>query len=189
MHKSTVVILLVALFSGAAQAGRDDWDDGAQNRHKPKWQQRDYAVIRRVQPRYEQISQPRQECRSEWVTESAPQSPSPQYGGALIGGAAGGAIGTQVGKGRGRDVAIVAGTLIGAMIGNHVADPYRAQPQNTSVNREVQRCQQVNDYRQQVRDYQVDYEYRSQIYSTTMQRYPGEPGSRLPVRVLVELDE
>lgn len=188
MQKSTVVILLVALFSGAAQAGRD-WDGESQYRHQPKWQQKDYAVIRSVQPRYEQISQPRQECRSEWVTETAPQSTSPQYGGALLGGAAGGAIGTQVGKGRGRDVAIVAGTLIGAMIGNHVADPYQTPAQPQTVSREVKRCQQVNDYRQQVRDYQVDYEYRSQVYSTTMQRYPGEPGSRLPVRVLVELDE
>ncbi|WP_051534707.1 glycine zipper 2TM domain-containing protein [Deefgea rivuli] len=188
MHKSTVVILLVALFSGAAQAGRDDWDDESQNRHQPKWQQKDYAVIRSVQPRYEQISQPRQECRSEWVTESVPQQAAPSYAGTIIGGVAGGVLGHQVGKGRGRDVATVAGTLIGAMVGNHVADPYRAQ-QTQTVNREVQRCQQVNDYRQQVRDYLVDYEYRSQIYSTTMPRYPGEPGSRLPVRVLVELDD
>ena len=184
MQKSTVVILLAVLFSGAAQAGRD-WDEPAQ--HQAKWQQRDYAVIRSVQPRYEQISQPRQECHSEWVTESVQQNNAPQYGGAILGGAAGGAIGTQVGKGRGRTVAIVAGTLIGAMIGNQVNNSAPAQTQ--TVNREVQRCRQVSDYRQQVRDYQVTYEYRSQIYSATMQRYPGEPGARLPVRVLVELDE
>ncbi len=185
MQKSTVIILLAVLFSGAAQAGRD-WDEPARHQSS-KWQQRDYAVIRSVQPRYEQISQPRQECHSEWVTESVQQNNAPQYGGAILGGAAGGALGTQVGKGRGRTVAIVAGTLLGAMVGNQVSNSAGTPAQ--MVDREVQRCRQVSDYRQQVRDYQVTYEYRSQIYSATMQRYPGEPGARLPVRVLVELDE
>ncbi|WP_297572428.1 glycine zipper 2TM domain-containing protein [uncultured Deefgea sp.] len=188
MQKSMLVMFIMALLSGAAQADRD-WDDDSHKRHQPKWQQRDFAVIRSVQPRYESIGQPRQECRSEWVTETVAQPTSPNYGGAIIGGAAGGAIGTQVGKGRGRNVAIVAGTLIGAVIGNHVADPYRGTAPTNTVNREVQRCHPVNDYRQQVRDYLVAYEYRSQMYTTTMLRYPGDVGSRLPVRVLVELDD
>ena len=188
MRASAILGLVVSLLAGAVQAGHD-WDDDGERRHQPKWKQKDYAIIRSVQPRYEQINQPRQECRSEWVTETIAQPAQPHYGGALIGGAAGGALGTQVGKGRGRDVAIVAGTLLGAMIGDHMADPTRGSPTTQTVNREVQRCQQVNDYRQQVRDYQVAYEYRSQIYSTTMSRYPGEVGSRLPVRVLVELDD
>ncbi|MBM5572849.1 MULTISPECIES: glycine zipper 2TM domain-containing protein [Deefgea] len=188
MRTWAILGLVVSLFASTAHAGRG-WDDDRDRHHQPKWQQKDYAVIRSVQPRYEQISQPRQECRSEWVTETVAQPSSPHYGGAILGGAAGGAIGTQVGKGRGRDVAIVAGTLLGAMIGDHVADPTRSSATTQTVNREVQRCREVNDYRQQLRDYRVDYEYRSQIYSTTMQRYPGEPGSRLPVRVLVELDD
>ncbi|MGL4996776.1 MAG: glycine zipper 2TM domain-containing protein [Deefgea sp.] len=188
MRTWAILGLVVSLLAGTVQAGRD-WDDDRERYQKPKWKQKDYAVIRSVQPRYEQISQPRQECRSEWVTETVAQPAGPHYGGTIIGGAAGGAIGTQVGKGRGRDVAIVAGTLIGAMIGNHVADPTRGTASAQTVNREVQRCRQVNDYQQQVRDYLVGYEYRSQIYSTTMQRYPGEVGSRLPVRVLVELDD
>ncbi|WP_203563929.1 hypothetical protein [Deefgea sp. CFH1-16] len=84
-----LVMFLMALLSGAAQADRD-WGDDSHKRHQPKWQQRDSAVIRSVQPRYESIGQPRQECRSEWVMEIVAQPTSPNYGGAIIGGAAGG---------------------------------------------------------------------------------------------------
>lgn len=186
MRAWAILGLALTVLASTVQAGRD-WDDD--DHRKPKWKKKDYAVIRSVVPQYEQVSMPRQECRSEWVTETVAQPSNPNYGGAILGGAAGGAIGTQVGKGRGRDVAIVAGTLIGAMIGDHVADPYRNTARPQTVSREVQRCREVNDYRQQLRDYRVDYEYRSQIYSTTMNRYPGAPGTRLPVRVLVELDD
>ncbi|WP_182075566.1 hypothetical protein [Deefgea sp. CFH1-16] len=49
----------------------------------------------------------------------------------------------------------MAGTLIGAMIGDYVADPYRGTVPTNTLNRAVQRCHPVNDYRQQVRDYLV----------------------------------
>ncbi|WP_373973758.1 glycine zipper 2TM domain-containing protein [Chitinibacter sp. SCUT-21] len=162
----------------------DDWDDYKQPK---RWKQRDYAIIRSVTPQYERWSQPRQECSSEWVTENVVSNNNPNYTGTIIGGVAGGVLGHQVGKGRGKDVATVAGTLIGAMVGNHLSDPSarRVDP----VQREVKRCREVNDYREQVRDYRVDYEYRSQIYSTTMTRYPGRPGARIPVKLIVELDD
>ena len=182
-HIMQVAMLAVCMASGAVLAD-DDWNE--RGRGKAHWKQKDYAVIRSVTPQYEAVRQPRQECRSEWGTEAAPRNTN--YAGTIIGGVAGGVLGHQVGKGRGRDVATVAGTLIGAMVGDHMADPYRGSRVAT-VDREVQRCRQVDDYTQRLRDYRVDYEYRSQIYSTTMQRYPGNPGSRLPVRVMVELDD
>lgn len=188
MRNFTFLLIATSLISGAAFAG-NDWDPYSTH-GGPQWKQRDFAIIRNVTPQYEQISQPRQECNSEWVTETLPAPRAPNsVAGTILGGAAGGAIGHQIGKGRGKAVATVAGTIIGALVGEQIADPYNATPTANTVSREVQRCRQVNDYAQRVRDYRVDYEYRSQIYSTTMNRYPGEPGSRLPVRVMVELDD
>jgi uncharacterized protein YcfJ len=182
MRHFTLVLLASLLASTAVQADTD-WD-----RHdRPRWNQRDMAIIRNVTPQYEQVAQTRQECRSEWVSETVP-APKTNYAGTILGGVTGGVIGHQIGKGRGKTVATVAGTLIGAMIGDHVSDPY---PNNRAevVDREVQRCRPVNEYTQRVRDYRVDYEYRSQIYSTTMNTFPGQPGERIPVKVMVELDQ
>lgn len=179
------IALLGVLLSSAVSAGEyRDWDDRSST---PRWKQRDYAIIRSVTPQYEQISHPRQQCSSEWITEQLPRQQNQL--GAIVGGVAGGVLGHQVGKGRGKDVATVAGTLIGAMVGNHLAERNGLGPVYDTTQREVQRCRQVYDYSQQVRDYRVDYEYRSQIYSTTMNRYPGHPGARIPVKLIVELDD
>ncbi|WP_348946371.1 glycine zipper 2TM domain-containing protein [Chitinibacter sp. FCG-7] len=183
MRQLTLTVLGFTLLTGSAWAGHQDWDYGGKNARA----QRDTAIIRSVTPQYEQVSRPRQECYSEWVSDNAPNNGAYPVTGTVIGGVAGGILGHQVGKGSGRDVATVAGTLIGAMVGNHLASTN--QPPAERVQREVQRCRQVNDYTQQVRDYRVDYEYRSRIYSTTTQRYPGKPGERIPVRVSVELDD
>ncbi|WP_410499765.1 glycine zipper 2TM domain-containing protein [Chitinibacter sp. S2-10] len=175
MRKLSLIVLGMVIVGNAAAGNyeRVSYRDG-------QWQKRDYAIVRNVTPQYEQIIQPRQQCSTELITEQLPRSNN--YAGAIIGGVAGGALGHQVGKGRGKTVATVAGTLLGAYVGTQVGNT----PPET-VQREVQHCRQVNDYVQQLRGYQVDYEYRSQIYSATMERDPGPVGRRIPVRVMVEL--
>ncbi|WP_051259041.1 glycine zipper 2TM domain-containing protein [Chitinibacter tainanensis] len=179
---------LLALMTTTAMAS-DGWHSERTNNSTPRWQQRDYAIVRSVEPQYESVRQERQECRSEWITEQVPRNTLDNSAGTILGGVAGGVIGHQIGKGRGKDVATVAGTLIGAMLGDHVASQYNPSPRYDTVSREVQRCRPVSDTTQRIRDYRVSYEYRSQIYTTNLAYDPGRPGSRIPVRVLVELEQ
>ena len=73
----------------------------------------DNARVSNVEPRYESVRVPRQECSNRWVSE--PREPrrndGREYGGAILGGVAGAVLGHQVGGGHGRDAA----TAIGAV--------------------------------------------------------------------------
>ena len=141
----------------------------------------DRARVERVEPQYEQISTPRQECTSQWVTEQQPvQGAAGGYGGAIIGGVAGGILGNQVGKGHGREAATAAGAVIGAIAGDRIANNQPQQYQQAQ--REVRTCRTVNDVQQQLTGYRVTYEYRGHQYVTIMREQPGQS---LPVRVSV----
>lgn len=140
----------------------------------------DRARVERVEPQYEQITTPRQECTSQWVTEQRPVQTAGGYGGAIIGGVAGGVLGNQVGKGHGREAATAAGAVIGALAGDRIAN---SQPQQyEQAQREVRTCRTVNDVQNQLTGYRVTYEYRGNQYVTMMREQPGQS---LPVRVSV----
>jgi len=160
----------------------------------------DHARVRSVEPQYENISVPRNECSSHWVDEepasvasAAQATPPRQYGGTIVGGLVGGALGHQVGGGRGKDVATVVGAVLGAIAGDQLANrnapaqytetPTAASPRYQPAQREVQRCRTVYDTQTRITGYLVAYEYRGQRYSTLMRNNPGD---RLPVRVSVE---
>jgi uncharacterized protein YcfJ len=134
-----------------------------------------------VQPQYESVAVPRNECSRQWVQQAeAPQGRN--YGGAVVGGIAGALIGNQVGGGHGREAATAIGAVVGAMTGDNIANRdvaygYREVP------REVTTCRTVQDVRQQLTGYRVDYEYHGQVYSTFMRE---QPGSTLRVRVSVD---
>lgn len=145
----------------------------------------DHARVRSVDPQYENVTTPRNECTSQWVSEPPrPVAAEHHYGGAVIGGVAGGILGHQVGKGSGRDVATAVGAVVGALTGDHLANrdrtPQYAQQQEPP--REVRQCRTVNDVQTQLTGYRVNYEYRGQVYSTFMRENPGHS---LPVRVSV----
>ena len=147
----------------------------------------DRARVQAVEPQYEQVQVPRQECTSQWVTEPAPAPgvAANGYGGVIIGGVAGGLLGNQVGKGHGREAATAAGAVIGAIAGDRIANQ-QAQPQQLAQ-REVRSCRVVHDVQQRPAGYRVTYEYRGQLYTTLTRE---QPGSTLPVRVSVTpLDE
>lgn len=145
----------------------------------------DTARVRSVTPQHENISVPRNECTSQWVTEQQAVPASRNYGGLAIGGVAGALLGNQVGGGRGREAATAVGAVVGALTGEHLANQggwggyQQAAPQQQ---RQVQNCRTVNDVQTRLTGYQVEYEYRGQVYSTVTRE---KPGRTLPVRVSV----
>jgi len=147
----------------------------------------DRARVQEVQPQYESVQVPRQECRSQWV-QDAPVASGGGYGGAIIGGVAGGLLGNQVGKGHGKEAATAAGAVIGAITGDRIQNNNNYPQQVVQAPpREVRQCRTVMDSQQQLTGYRVTYEYRGNEYVTVMRE---QPGRSLPVRVSVTpLDE
>ena len=144
----------------------------------------DNARVLAAEPQYENVSVPRQECRSDWVTDARPVASNRTYGGAVVGGLAGALIGNQIGRGHGREAATAVGAVFGALTGDNLANRGRYEPQSYEpVSREVTSCRTVSDVQSRIVGYRVDYEYRGQRFSTLM---PDAPGAYVPVRVSVE---
>ena len=141
----------------------------------------DRARVQRVEPQYETVQLPREECTSQWVTEARPVAGDRSYGGAVVGGIAGGILGNQVGKGHGREAATAAGAVIGALAGDRIANQ-NSQPVYREAEREVRSCRTVYDTQQRVTGYRVSYEYQGRAYATVTREHPGQS---LPVRVSV----
>lgn len=142
----------------------------------------DNARVLGSEPQYENVSVPRQECRSDWVTEARPAD-GRNYGGAVVGGLAGGLLGNRIGRGHGREAATAVGAVLGALTGDNIANRDRWEQPNAPVSREVTSCRTVSDVQSRIVGYRVDYEYRGQRFSTLMQ---DQPGAFVPVRVSVE---
>ena len=118
----------------------------------------DNARVSSVEPQYESVNVPRQECSSRWGGDAG-RPRGREYGGAVIGGLAGALLGNQVGRGHGREAATALGAVVGAFTGDNVAnrdrwDSYEPAP------REVTSCRNVSDVQTRVVGYQVGYEYR-----------------------------
>ena len=147
----------------------------------------DNARVSNVEPRYESVRVPRQECSNQWVNE--PREPREsrrsgvrEYGGAVLGGVAGAVLGHQVGGGHGRDAATAIGAVLGAFTGDRLANRGRwDEPEQAT--REVTSCRDVEDVQSRINGYQVTYEYRGQQFTTLMNE---NPGPFLKVRVSVE---
>ena len=144
----------------------------------------DNARVSNVEPRYENVRVPRQECSNRWVSE--PREPrrndGREYGGAILGGVAGAVLGHQVGGGHGRDAATAIGAVLGAFTGDRLANRGRwDEPEQAT--REVTSCRDVEDVQSRINGYQVTYEYRGQQFTTLMNE---NPGPFLKVRVSVE---
>ena len=142
----------------------------------------DNARVLGSEPQYENVSVPRQECRSDWVTEARPAG-GRNYGGAVVGGLAGGLLGNRIGRGHGREAATAVGAVLGALTGDNIANRDRWEQPNEPFSREVTSCRTVSDVQSRIVGYRVDYEYRGQRLSTLMQ---DQPGPFVPVRVSVE---
>ena len=142
----------------------------------------DNARVLGVEAQYENVNVPREECRSDWVTQAVPAG-GRNYGGAVVGGLAGALVGNQVGRGHGREAATAVGAVVGAFTGDSLANRGRGEQPYEPVAREVTSCRTVSEVQSRVSGYRVDYEYRGQRFSTLMQ---DNPGPFMPVRVSVE---
>jgi uncharacterized protein YcfJ len=142
----------------------------------------DNARVRSVDPQYESVTVPRQECNSHWVNEVQRTGGGRDYGGAVIGGVAGALLGNQVGGGHGREAATAVGAVVGAFTGDRMANGDRPD-QYQEVPRQVTSCRTVSDVQTRIAGYRVDYEYRGQHYSTMLRE---NPGPNLQVRVSVD---
>lgn len=142
----------------------------------------DNARVVDVEAQYENVSVPRQECRSDWVTDARPVDRR-DYGGAVVGGIAGALLGNQFGRGHGREAATAVGAVVGALSGDNIANRGHWEQPYQPVAREVTSCRTVSDVQSRIVGYRVDYEYRGQRFSTLM---PDQPGAFIPVRVSVE---
>lgn len=170
----------------------------------------DTAQVVSAQPIYERVSTPRQECFNESVTVdrrtpspgyqdaryAQPAQPAPSGertvgAGTILGAVIGGVVGHQFGNsGRGRDHGTVAGAVVGGIVGNSIEnsqprgtvnyDPQPARVDYTPETRTVQRCQTVQDSRDQVSGYDVTYRYNGRDYQTRM---AYDPGQTINVRV------
>lgn len=143
----------------------------------------DHARVRNVEPQYERVQVPREECRSEWVRDTHVVAAPHNYGGAVIGGVAGAVVGRQIGGGSGRDAATAVGAVVGAIAGDRIANRDAQAPQyHEDAPREVRRCHTVTEVQSRITGYRVHYEYHGRDYTTFTRAHPG---ATLPVRVSV----
>ncbi len=122
--------------------------------------------------------------------------------GTVLGAIIGGVVGHQFGNSSGgRDRGTAAGAVIGGLIGHSIENDNRSSGsyndgnyrdsnyrraaydvERVPVTRDVQRCNVVNDYREEVRGYDVRYRYGNREYTT---RLAYDPGQTMPVNVEV----
>jgi uncharacterized protein YcfJ len=138
----------------------------------------DSARVVSVAPQVEQINQPRQECRTEYVTTQRQHQRG--VGGSIVGGVAGGILGNQVGNGNGRTAATAAGAIVGAIVGDRLENNNGAPA--VVEQQPVQRCYMVDNWQTRNNGYSVTYEYHGHTYTSLM---PYDPGQRMRVRVSV----
>ncbi len=155
----------------------------------------DNARVNSVEPRYETVNVPRQECQNrrvidpqrsggrEYGREYGRDYGGRDYGGSIIGGVAGALLGNQVGKGHGKEAATAVGAVVGAFTGDRMANRDRWDDPYEQASREVTSCRTVNDVQQRLVGYHVNYDYRGQQFSTVMR---DNPGQYLQVRVSVD---
>ncbi len=94
--------------------------------------------------------------------------------GSIVGGLAGALLGSQVGGGSGRKAATAAGGIAGVLIGDRVANPDRPRTE------QVERCRDVENFRQVIKGYNVTYRYNGRDVTTTL---PYDPGNTVRVGV------
>ena len=159
MNVQLKLILSFLALGAATAAGAADFED--------------YGRVLSVTPQVEQVNQPRQECRTEYI--QAPQSRG--TGGAIIGGLAGGLLGNQVGGGNGRTAATAVGAITGAIVGDRMENNG-----NGGGEQQVRQCRTIDHWQSRTSGYAVTYEYRGRNYTSVM---PYDPGDRIKLHVSI----
>lgn len=169
MNSNTLSAIALALIATTELA----WaDDGASFT--------DRAEVISSTPVYQQVNEPRRECWTETVGGYSNGDGQPRgYGGAIVGGLVGGLLGNTVGQGNGRVAAAAIGAVTGAVVGDRVSS-------NNGYNqpRQVERCNNHDNYRQVVSGYNVVYRYQGRTMTAVL---PQDPGRYVNVNVNVGL--
>ncbi|WP_449428939.1 glycine zipper 2TM domain-containing protein [Rhodanobacter umsongensis] len=130
-----------------------------------------YAKVVSVDPVRQTVNNPRQVCRDQTVTHTAPPKDQHRIAGTAIGAVAGGLLGHMVGGGKGNTLATVAGAVGGGYAGNRI-EASRQQPQVTSsVERQ---CSTVQNAQSQIVGYDVRYVYNGVTRTVRMDHDPGD---------------
>jgi uncharacterized protein YcfJ len=130
-----------------------------------------YAKVVSVDPVRSTVNNPKQVCRDETVTQTAPPKDQHRLVGTAIGAVAGGLLGNQVGGGKGKTLATVAGAVGGGYAGNRI----EASRQHGQVTSSVQRhCDTVNQSSDKIIGYDVRYVYNGVTRTVRMDHDPGD---------------
>jgi uncharacterized protein YcfJ len=128
-----------------------------------------YAEVVSVQP----VTEPREECRDEQVTRTAPTKDPNQIAGTVAGAVVGGVVGNQFGSGSGKKAATAAGAVAGGYAGNKIQEKMQAGNTYTATERH---CRTVGQ-----RTVAYDVTYRLDGRQGVV-RMDHDPGSRIPVK-------
>jgi uncharacterized protein YcfJ len=134
------------------------------------------AEVLSVKDLVETVSTPREHCEDVAVRHQAPVKDQHRIAGTAIGGVAGGLLGSTIGKGNGKTLATVAGAVAGGYAGNQVQKNMQNKDTVTTTER---RCRTVQDKRQQLVGYQVNYRLGDEQGTV---RTSFKPGATLPVK-------
>ena len=143
----------------------------------------DQAVVISANPVYQtvEINSPTEQCWNEkvHVGNNVTRSHTPVILGTIIGAA----IGNKFSKGRGRDIATVAGAVLGGSVGRDV-NMNKPHHNTRAQTRYERRCETVDRYhtQQQISGYDVSYRYKGNVYNTHTLQHPG---NRMTVSVSV----
>jgi uncharacterized protein YcfJ len=161
----------------------------------------DRARVISSTPIYERIPVTREECWNERqrvyedrrVTRT--DTGAPIGAGTVLGAVIGGAVGRQFGdSNRGKNQGTAAGAIVGGLIGNQIerdaggpsVERERVEVERVPVERNVERCRNVQEVREATIGYDVRYEYNGHTFATRLDR---DPGRMLRVRVDITPEE
>lgn len=170
------IALATALVGGLSACNRNadagvSSADGAATASGPT-----YAKVVSVDPVHSKTNHPKQVCRDETVTHTAPPKDEHRIAGTAIGAVAGGLLGNQIGGGKGKTLATVAGAIGGGYAGNRIEAHQQKGQVTTSVERN---CSTVNNTSDKIVGYDVRYEYNG---VTRTVRMDHDPGNRVEVQ-------
>ncbi|MFW1676387.1 glycine zipper 2TM domain-containing protein [Pontibacter sp. JAM-7] len=136
-----------------------------------------FAEVLSINAVNESYTVPREECVQRQVTKVAPKKDEHQIAGTAVGAVVGGLIGNQVGGGSGKKIA----TLAGAAAGGYAGKKVQEDMQNKDTYTEVEtHCATVNDKKQRVIGYDVEYKIADQVAVVRMDKKPAS--DQLPVK-------
>lgn len=127
------------------------------------------ANVLAATPITETVSGSREVCENRTVERRAPE----RFGdkdGMVVGALVGGLVGNQVGGGRGRDAATVAGVVAGGYAGREIDRNHAGGRRYSDT---VRDCRVVNEPKQKVVGYDVQYALEGEVKSLRADEKPG----------------